>query len=104
MGVFRIIVDFDIVRVGEIIREPRIRDWWRGWSEKDIDSLVGKLDEPFYYIGGTFKITKREHLAWYALNRRLLAETPTMIRSPILTWAEGRGLFPMVRLSYLPRS
>ena len=93
MGIVRIIADFDVRRFGEVVG-----DLVRGWGQADVDSLQRKFDEPFYYSGGIIKITVREHRAWRALNRRLLAQNPRMIRSPVLAWAEGKGLFPMIRL------
>jgi hypothetical protein len=120
VGIKRIIADFDIRRLGEIIRGwlaqtlrrfdeiigergAQTRDWWRGWTESDIDRLTLKLDDPTYYNGGIFKITVREHRAWQVLNRRLLAQNPRLTRSPVLAWAEGKGLFQMVRFIELPR-
>lgn len=100
MGIARIILDIDIGRLGEIMSDPRneVRDWWRGWSERDVDSLIRKLDDPLCYNGGILKITIREHKAWPVLSRRLLSQNPKLIRSPVLAWAEGKGLFQMVRL------
>jgi hypothetical protein len=104
VGISRIIAEFDVRRSVAIIREKSVqlcgdaRDWWRGWTETDIDSLRRKLDEPSYYSGGIVKITLAEHRAWSEFNRRLLAQNPRMVRSPLMAWAEGKGLFPMIRL------
>lgn len=100
MGIFRIIADFDVRRLGEIIGQARaqVRDWWRGWTETDIDHLIRKLDDPLCYSGGIFKISVQERRAWVELNRRLQSQDPGMVRSPVIAWADGEGLFPMIRL------
>jgi hypothetical protein len=81
MGVVSVIARFDSRRVAEIVSGWAMG---RGWSQTDLDRLQRKFDEPSYYSGGIIKITIREHRAWCALNGRLLAEDPKMIRSPSL--------------------
>jgi hypothetical protein len=104
MGLVRIIADFDIRRAFAIIRETAIqwridaRDWRRGWTDADIINLAMKLDDSRFYSGGIIKLTIGEHRAWWEFNRRLLAQNPKLLRSPLIAWAEGKGLFPMIRL------
>jgi hypothetical protein len=104
VGIVRIIADFDVRRSVGIIREKSIglsrdtRDWWRGWTEADVDSLSQKLDDSLYYSGGIVKITIAEYRAWPELNSRLRAQSDKVVRSPVMAWAEGKGLFPMIGL------
>jgi hypothetical protein len=72
---------------------------WRGWGEADISSLIRKLDDPAAYSGGIVKITNREYRAWAELNRRMLESNLPVLRSPLLAWVEGRGLYPVIRVT-----
>jgi hypothetical protein len=85
-------------RVAELARQI-----WRGWGEADIVSLTRKLDDPGAYSGGIIKISTREQRAWAELSRRLIASRKTTIRSPLLVWVEGRGLYPMTRVTVTER-
>jgi hypothetical protein len=78
------------------------RQAWRGWGEADIASLTRKLDDPAAYSGGIVKITNREYRAWCALNRSMLESRLPVLRSPLLAWVEGRGLYSMIRISGPP--
>jgi len=72
---------------------------WRGWGEADIASLTRKLDDPAFYSGGIVKITSREYRAWAELNRGMLESGLAVLRSPLLAWVEGRGLYPVIRVT-----
>jgi hypothetical protein len=40
----------------------RLRDWWRGYSQEDVRSLMEKLHTPSK-SGALIPLTKREHAA-----------------------------------------
>ena len=80
------------------------RQAWRGWGEADVASLIRKLDDPAAYGGGGIvKITYREYRAWADLNRRMLESKLPVLRSPLLAWVEGRGLYPIIRVTVAER-
>jgi hypothetical protein len=81
-------------RIDELVRQI-----WRGWGEADIAILTRKLDDPTAYSGGIVKISAREHRAWGELGRRVVASKERTTRSPSLVWVEGRGLYPMIRVT-----
>jgi len=93
MGPRRIVKELDFRRAWDIVRT--YRPWW---TEADIASLSGKLDNPHYYSGGIVNITAREHRAWPELNRRIMAGNKRALRSPLLAWVAGRGLYPVIRM------
>jgi hypothetical protein len=76
-----------------------VRDWWRGWSDRDAHSLNERLYDYRCFKDGMLKVTVREFRALPELNRRAAArENPAVTISIILLWVEGRGLIQVVRL------
>ena len=43
----------------------RIRDWWRGYTNDDIASVMRKIEGP-HKPGAVIHFTSAEHLAWRA--------------------------------------
>jgi hypothetical protein len=85
-------------------RIDRLAQAWRGWGEADMISLSRKLDDPAAYGGGGIvKITNREYRAWAELNRGILESKLPVLRSPLLAWVEGHGLYPMIRVTVAER-
>jgi len=94
MGIRRIVGELDFRRAWHVARS--YRPWW---GELDVASLSRKLDDPgFYSGGGIVRITAKEHRAWPELNRRLMASNKRALRSPLLAWVDGRGLYPVIRV------
>jgi hypothetical protein len=93
MGARRIVDELDFRRAWEIARA--YRPWW---GELNIASLSRKLDDPRYYSSGIINITAKEHRAWPELNRRIIAANKRILRSSLLAWVAGRGLYPVIRV------
>lgn len=114
MGLKRIIVELDLRRIAEIAAETvrttlrtvrhaieayRIaaQAKWRGWDEKDIETLAEKLDDNRSYHGGLLRLTEREYRALPELNRRVAAKRQQVVTSPLIVWVQERGLFSAIR-------
>jgi hypothetical protein len=93
MGVRRIVKEMDFRRAWEVARQYR-----PFWGELDVASLSRKLDNPHYYSGGIISITVKEYRAWPELNRRIMAGNKRALRSALLAWVAGRGLYPVIRM------
>ena len=93
MGVQRIVAELDFRRAWEVVRLYR-----PFWGELDIASLSRKLDNAHYYSGGIISITLKEYRAWPEFNRRIVAGNKGVLRSPLLAWVGGRGLYPVIRM------
>ena len=45
----------------------RLRDWWRGYQDKDIETLRAKMEMPeSMRVGVIIELSAQEHRAWVA--------------------------------------
>lgn len=45
----------------------RLKDWWRGYQDKDVETLRAKLEAPeSLKIGAVIEVTAQEYRAWIA--------------------------------------
>lgn len=57
----------------------RLRDWWRGWSDADLESAIEKVAQHIHLPGAAVKMTISEMRAYMEWDREQHPRWPPLV-------------------------